>query len=187
MDIEFPSLAESQRDFHSKMKAAQFFLDHIKEIYRPDNKVSTIPDKLFYYVDAVIFELHAASQTLLQMINVKAGLNERADKVNWGSNFKSLLKQKNNDLFAWWEEFNIAPEFHVLESMRQYVSHRGGSFLQAEVTDDKKIVLLSIPIRFRYYQGKPELKPTGRSIELIAELTSIGSFLNSKYKELGTM
>lgn len=184
MDIEFPSLLESQQAFHSKMNAADFFIKKIKEIYRPDGKVSKIPDKLFYYVDATIFELHAASQTLLQIINVKAKVNERANKVNWSPNFQSQLKQKNQELFDWWEVFNISPEFHVLEAMRQYISHRGGSFLQAEINHDKKIVLLSIPVRFRYYKGKSELKPTGKSIELIDELISIGSFLKSKYAEL---
>lgn len=138
MDIETSSLPELQQAFHYKLNAAAFFIDQIKKIYRPDGKVSKTPDKLFYYVDAVIFELHAASQILLQIINVKAGVNERANIVNWGSNFKSLLKQKDRNFFDWWKVFNTSPEFHTLEAMRQYISHRGGNFLQAEINDDKK-------------------------------------------------
>ncbi|GEM_PF-2379665 len=184
MNIELPTLSESIHSFNLKMNAAYFFLKKIRGIYAPGGKFSEVPDELFYYVDAVIFELHAASQMFLQIINVKSGVNENAHMVSWNPKFKKNLKENNTKLFSWWEEFNISPEFHILEAMRQYISHRGGSFLQVEVDENENITLLSIPIRFRYYKGKPELKPTGQSIELIDELNNIALYLNASYKNL---
>src|SRR3989344_1720879 len=91
MDIEFPSLPESQKAFHSKMKAASFFVERIKEIYKPDSNLpKDPPNELFYYIDAGIFELHAASQILLQIINVKSHVNKGANEVNGGRIYQDL-------------------------------------------------------------------------------------------------
>lgn len=62
MGIELTTLSESTQAFQSKMKAARFFLDYIQKLYRPEGVLSEIPNELFYYVDATIFEMHAASQ-----------------------------------------------------------------------------------------------------------------------------
>lgn len=185
MDVEFPSVLESEQNFLSKINAADFFIDQIKNLYEPNAKIPrNIPAELYYYVDATIFELHAASQILLQIVNVKSGVKQRADKVNGGRVYQDLLKKTDNKLFEWWNDFNTSPKFHILEAMRQYISHRGGIFLQAEINENGDLILLTIPIRFRYYKEKPELKITDESAELVDELTTICLFLNLKYTEL---
>lgn len=184
MGIELTTLSESTQAFQSKMRAARFFFDHIQKLYQPGGVISKIPDELFYYVDAAIFEMHAASQMLLQMINVKSATNIESYRVNWGSNFKKQLRVNDGGLFTWWENFNASPEFHILESMRQYISHRGGSFLQAETSEDGSITLISIPVRFRYYQNLPQLKSSGKSIELLDELNALMVYLDEQFKDL---
>jgi len=183
MGIETPTISDLQTAFHSKMNAAGFFVDQIKKHYQPESNIVDIPDELYYYVDAAIFELHSASQMLLQIINVKSGACAQANKVSWNRQFKSLLEQKNKSLCDWWVKIDSSPDYCLLESMRQYLSHRGGNFLTAAIRDGK-IIMLSMPIRFRYVKGKTESKPTGKSIELLDELVSICHFLNAMYYEL---
>lgn len=118
------------------------------------------------------------------MINVKSATNFESYKVNWNSSFKKQLNKNSEELFTWWETFNASPEFHILEGIRQCISHRGGSLLQTEVGEDGNITLISIPVRFRYYQNVPQLKPTGESIELLDELNALLVYLEKQFNDL---
>src|SRR5258706_13043457 len=125
MDIEQSLLEELKLAFHTKMNAASFFLDQVKTIYEPEKDIPVeLPNELYYFVDATIFELHAASQMLLQIVNIKGKVNFPSFKVNWNEGFRTQLKKNNQKLFKWWTEFNISTEFHILDGMRQHISHR---------------------------------------------------------------
>jgi hypothetical protein len=139
MTIEIPSLAESKTNFRYKINAALFFIGEIKQIYIPESTYSKdIPNKLFYFVDGAIFELHAASQILLQIINVKSKINCNANEVNGGRKYQEKLKIINIQLYNWWQSFNNSPEFHTLEAMRQHIAHRGGTFLPMDLDSNSQ-------------------------------------------------
>ena len=185
MSIETPSLEELQEAFHTKMNAAKFFFDQLKKIYSPESNLKEIPNELYYYVDAVIYEFHSASQILLQIVNVKSKLGLPMYKVKWGANtnFQKVLKENNFKLYEWWKNVNSSSQYSLLESVRQYIAHRGRIILNAAERDGV-IIVLSFAVRFRYVAGKPESKATGKSIELLDEILFIADFLNEKYTEL---
>jgi hypothetical protein len=171
--------------FNSKMDAAYFFFEKIKEIYMPgESSLKEIPNELFYYLDGVVFELHAASQLLLQIINIKSGLNKPTSLVAWNNRYQKLLKKINQGLYDWWISIDSSPEFNILEAFRQHISHRGGSFVIAATDEKGNIKLLSIPIRWRFKNGKPYQVPSGKSIELLDELRMIADNLNQRFSEL---
>ena len=106
--------ADLNHAYNSKMNAAHFFLKKIQEIYGPERlHQKSIPDEFFYYLDGVVFELHAASQLLLQIVNLKARVNKPPNRVSWNNSFQIALKKANPCLYAWWCTINASAEFHV--------------------------------------------------------------------------
>ncbi len=183
MVLESPTMEELTQAFCSKMQAAYFFNQEIKKYYTPGSTNSTISNEVFYYTDATIYEMHSASQMLLQIINCKAKLNKSANEVSWNSKFQSELKKANPSLFDWWAAFNSSPQFHLLESVREYISHRGDNIINIAQGGDQ-VMQASLAVRFRYYKKQRMFKPSRKSIELLDELKEIGIFLNKSYEEL---
>ena len=56
--------------------------------------------------------------------------------------------------------------------------------MSAEVDKAGKVILISIPIRWRFKGGVPFHVPAGKSIELLDELQRMGDYLNNCYTEL---
>ncbi len=167
------------------MNAAHFFYKKIQNIYHPGgSKPSDISDELYYYFDGVIFELHAASQILLQIVNLKSGLNISTNNVSWNKTFQTSLKKKNKNLYDWWRGVNFSPEFHIIESMRQHIAHRGGTFLTSSINGKGYVDVLSIPIRWRHLKGKTYQIPSGKSIDLLDELMSFAQYMNRLYESI---
>jgi hypothetical protein len=81
----------------------------------------------------------------------------------------------------------MSPEFHVLEAFREHISHRGASFVTADISEAGDINLLSIPVRWRFKAGRPYQVPSGRSIELLDETRMIADYLNQRFSELKIM
>jgi len=180
--------------FKTKINAAKFFYKEISKLYTPNKSKLSLPDEFFYYLDGCIFELHAASQMLLQIINIKSGVNEEEYNVSWNPKFKIDLKSKCETMYEFWEKLNESASFWVLEATRQHISHRNSLIVNcATEGENGPIISVSLAIRYRYKKNEktgkrePMLIPTGRSIELLDELKSIGEFLESKFEELKTL
>ncbi len=181
------SLSEA---FKTKINAAKFFYKEISKLYTLGQSKS-LPDEFFYHLDGCIFELHAASQMLLQIINIKSGVNEEEFNVSWSPKFKNALKLKCEPMYEFWEKLDASPDFWILEATRQHISHRNSSIVNCVTEgEDGYIISVALAIRYRYKKNEetgkrePKLIPTGRSIELLDELKSIEEFLESKFEEL---
>jgi hypothetical protein len=186
MNEESPSLLDFQIAFNSKMNAAKFFFDKIKDLNISNLNITNVPDELYYYADATIFEFFAASQMFLQIINIKLGITDKLHKVRWNPEFQNALKNKNEIIFNWWEVFYTSIEFCQIKGMREYISHKGGTLLIFAYDHDQndKVIAVTIP-RFKYNKKNMEVLPTGKSIELLDELVEAANFLNMKFLELG--
>ena len=173
--------------FNEKMNAAYFFFSKLAEVYVLGRPLpQNLTNELFYYSDAVVFELYAALQQLLQFINIKAGLNLPTQEVARGS-FFTQLRRIRSDLSSWWTAANSTPEVHVLEAYRQHITHRGGSILVfATEGEEGPIVAASVPIRWRFSNGQAYQISSGGSIDLADELMRIGERLNQLHEDLKT-
>src|SRR5260221_6279530 len=127
MSTELPSLLDFQIAFNSKMNAAKFFFDKIKDLDISNLNITNVPDELYYYTDATIFEFFAASQMFLQIINIKLGITDKLYKVRWNPEFQVALKNKNEAVSNWWEKFYTSIEFCQIKGMREHISHKGGT------------------------------------------------------------
>jgi hypothetical protein len=173
--------------FHGKMDAAYFFFNKFIEIYNPGRPLShATTNELFYYSDAVIFEFYAALQQLLQLINLKAGLNLPTQDVARGIFFEQLRKARK-DLLDWWNAANATTEVHVLEAYRQHITHRSESILLfATEGEEGPLIAISIPIRWRFKNGLAYQVQAGESVDIKDELQRIGEKLSNLYQELKT-
>lgn len=176
--------------FLAKMQGASFFYNEIEKLYKP-GVLETLPVEFFYYLDAYFFEMHAASQMLLQIIYIKSEVNIKTYQVSWGNEgFRKSLEIKSQELYNFWENIDKSSEFWTLEAYRQHISHRGNSVIQLEKNDEGIINSLSLAIRYRYIYNKetktkePKLPPPGGPFELFDVLKSVSKFLEQKFTEL---
>ena len=121
MNTKLPLVSDLQVAFNSKMNAAKFFFDKIKELNISSLNINNIPDELYYYVDATIFEFFAASQMFLQIINVRLEITDKLRRVSWNQEFQKALKSKNESIFNWWEEFYTSIDFSQIKGMREHI------------------------------------------------------------------
>jgi hypothetical protein len=174
--------------FNEKMNAAFFFYNKLCDIWVPGTRINEVPNEIYYYSDAVVFELHAASQQLLQLINLKAQLDLPTHNAAWNAKFKRLLQEARPDLYEWWSKVSVTSEMCVLEGYRQHISHRGSSHLIfAHEGERGPVIAISIPVRWRSVSGVTVKASGGQSIELFDELKRIADELNQFYETLKKM
>ncbi len=181
------SLSEA---FNTKIDAARFFFEKLRSKEFDPRKRTSIQNEFYYFLDACIFELHAASQMMLQIINIQSGLNRAPYQVSWNPSFKKELEQNSRNLFLFWEQIDHSSEFSILEAMRQYIAHRGRSGVSVSVDAQGIISVISIGVRYRYVidkvdgKRKPKQIITNGSIDIYDELPRVANYLLNKHVEL---
>ena len=129
-----------------KLNAARYFYKGISSLYKPGSETVVIPNKLYYICDALIWELYAAFDLILQDINKELGMGINEKEVKWNNSYKTKLKDLNDNLFLILSSQINQQWFKHLKEARNYISHHGQIFIAMEY-DGPRIKVASLGVR----------------------------------------
>lgn len=184
LELTMTNLQHLDQCFKYRLSAFEYFFEQLQHIYEPmklpiGDGVFGPPRELAYYLDATIFELHAASQIHLHLIASIAKINLAPHETQWNSRFKNALSATDKKLLGWLENYKLSPEIYLLDSYRNHIAHNGDTtFAYTSFNGRIKEIVLD-----KRHMGDYSIK-TDKSIELIQEIIRVSKYLRDSHTQL---
>ncbi|HZM64557.1 MAG TPA: hypothetical protein VFB59_05475 [Candidatus Saccharimonadales bacterium] len=161
------------QDSRIKLLAAEYFYGQIKNLYNPGMSGANFSNNIFFVCDALIWELYAAFDLSLFVINQKQNLGFTPYNVKWDIHFQEKLKKENLTLYSLLRSAQEKLWFKHLKKARRYITHHGQIYLSIDY-NNQTINVASI--------GTPGILSGDGSIDLLDQtkrwIASMNIFLD---------